>query len=418
MHGNPVYIETHAYPLKDPAGNVVSAIETLKDITETRNLEAQLLQAQKMEAVGLLAGGVAHDFNNILTAIIGYGNLVQLKMKKNDPMRLHIEQILAASERAAGLTQSLLAFSRKQIINPRPVRLSDIIARLEKLLSRVIGEDIEMKIAVAPGETAVMADAGQIEQILMNLCTNARDAMQEGGILMVETERVEFDEDYVRKHAFAKPGPYMLLSVSDTGQGMDEQTRSKIFEPFFTTKELGRGTGLGLAIVYGVVKQHNGYINVYSEPGKGTTFRLYFPAVETAAETLSAPVYHAIIEGTETVLLAEDEPAVRNLAKTILEEYGYKIILAEDGEDALAKFRASPEAIDLLVLDVMMPKKNGKEVYDEIRETRPDIKALFMSGYTANVIHKKGVLNPDKELIIKPFSPHAFLQKVRQILDA
>jgi PAS domain S-box-containing protein len=418
MYGNPVYIETHSYPLKDPAGNVVSAIETLKDITEKRNLEAQLLQAQKMEAVGLLAGGVAHDFNNILTAIIGYGNLVQLKMKKNDPMRAHIEQILAASERAAGLTQSLLAFSRKQIINPKPLRLGDIIARLEKLLSRVIGEDIEMKIAVAPGETAVMADAGQIEQILMNLCTNARDAMQEGGTLMIETERVEFDEDYVRKHAFAKPGAYMLLSVSDTGQGMDERTRSKIFEPFFTTKELGRGTGLGLAIVYGVVKQHNGYINVYSEPGKGTTFRLYFPAVETAAETLSAPVHHTIIEGTETVLLAEDEPAVRNLAKTILEEYGYKIILAEDGEDALTKFKASPGAIDLLVLDVMMPKKNGKEVYEEIRGIRPDIKALFMSGYTANVIHKKGILNPDKELIIKPFSPHAFLQKVRQILDA
>jgi PAS domain S-box-containing protein len=413
----PFYIETNAYPLKDAAGNVISAIETLMDITEKRALEAQLMQAQKMESVGLLAGGVAHDFNNILTAIIGYANLLRMKMEKNSQPAVFVEQILASAERAANLTRSILAFSRKQIIDPRPVRLSEVITRLQKLLLRIIGEDIELRTFMPRQETAILADAGQIEQVLMNLCTNAKDAMPDGGILMMETEFVEFNEEYVKRHAFAKPGKYMALSVTDTGHGLDENTKERIFEPFFTTKETGKGTGLGLSIVYGIIKQHSGYINVYSELGKGTTFRIYLPTIEKDAAALAVPALPPVIGGTETLLLAEDDTAVRELSKNILEEYGYTVILAEDGEDAAAKFIANPGSIDLLVLDVMMPKKSGKAVYDEARERKPSIKALFMSGYTANMIHKKGILEAGIEFITKPFSPNAFLRKVREVLD-
>jgi PAS domain S-box-containing protein len=413
----PIYVETNAYPLRDAAGQVVAAIETLMDITEQRNLEAQLMQSQKMESVGLLAGGIAHDFNNILTAIIGYSNLLRMKMEKDSQPAAYVEQILASSERAANLTRSILAFSRKQIIDPRPIRLSEVITRLQKLLMRIIGENIELRTFMPPRETAIMADAGQIEQVLMNLCTNAKDAMPDGGILMMETELVEFNEEYVKRHAFAKPGKYMALSVTDTGHGLDENTKERIFEPFFTTKETGKGTGLGLSIVYGIIKQHNGYINVYSELGKGTTFRIYLPTIEKDAAALAVPALPPVIGGTETVLLAEDDTAVRELSKNILEEYGYTVVLAEDGEDAADKFKANPGSIDLLVLDVMMPKKSGKAVYDEARERKPGIKALFMSGYTANMIHKKGILEAGIEFITKPFSPNAFLRKVREVLD-
>jgi len=413
----PFYIETNAYPLKDVAGHVVSAIETLMDVTEKKALEAQLMQAQKMESVGLLAGGVAHDFNNILTAIMGYANLLRKKLEKDGQATAYIEQILASSERAANLTRSILAFSRKQIIDPKPIRLRDVITQLQKLLLRIIGENIELRTFMPPQETAIMADAGQIEQVLMNLCTNAKDAMPDGGILMIETEFVEFNEEYVRRHAFAKTGKYMSLSVTDTGHGLDENTRERIFEPFFTTKETGKGTGLGLSIVYGIVKQHNGLINVYSELGKGTTFRIYLPTIEQDAAALAVPALPPVIGGAETVLLAEDDAAVRELSKNILEEYGYRVMLAEDGEDAAKQFRANPGSIDLLVLDVMMPKKSGKAVYDEAREQKPGIKALFMSGYTANMIHKKGILDAGIEFITKPFSPNAFLRKVREVLD-
>jgi len=413
----PFYIETNAYPLKDAAGQVVSAIETLMDITEKRSLEAQLMQAQKMESVGLLAGGIAHDFNNILTAIMGYANLLHKKMEKDSQPAVYVEQILASSERAANLTRSILAFSRKQIIDPKPVRLSEVITQLQKLLLRIIGENIELRTFMPPQEAAVMADAGQIEQVLMNLCANAKDAMPDGGILMIETELVEFNEEYVKRHAFAKTGKYMSLSVTDTGHGLDKNTKERIFEPFFTTKETGKGTGLGLSIVYGIITQHNGFINVYSEPGKGTTFRIYLPTIEKDAAALAVPAHPPVIGGAEMVLLAEDDTTVRELAKNILEEYGYRVILAEDGEDAAKQFMANPGSIDLLVLDVMMPKKNGKAVYDEAREQKPGIRALFMSGYTANMIHKKGILEAGIEFITKPFSPNAFLRKVREVLD-
>lgn len=410
----PVFVRSKA--IYDQDGVFLMSDAVLRDITEKKALEAQLLQAQKMEAVGLLAGGVAHDFNNVITAVVGYGNL--LLMETLDvTAHGYVEQILAATERATGLTQGLLAFSRKQIINPKPVRLSDVIGHLGKILAKVIGEDIELRVFLSPHEAAVMADAGQIDQVLMNLATNARDAMPEGGALIIETELLKFDEDYVQRHAFAKPGRYMLVSVTDTGLGIDANHKGKIFEPFFTTKDTGKGTGLGLAMVYGIVKQHNGYINVYSEQGKGTTFKIYLPVIEQDAEKFEdAPVLQPVRGGSETLLIAEDAAMVRDLTKKILEEFGYSVVTAENGEDAVEKYKSNPD-VDLLILDVVMPGKNGKETYAEIKRLRPDIKALFTSGYTANIIHKKGILDSGTEFISKPFSPNAFLRKVREVLD-
>lgn len=410
----PVFIRSKAIYDKD--GLFLMSDAVLRDITEKKSLEAQLFQAQKMEAVGLLAGGVAHDFNNILTVVVGYGSLLLKKTATDSTARGYVEQVLSAAERATNLTQNLLAFSRKQIINPKPVLLSEVVKNLDKILARVISEDIELKLFIAPQEASVMSDAGQIDQVLMNLATNAKDAMPDGGMLVIETELVEFDNDYVRRHVFAKPGKYMLISVTDTGNGMDATTKEKIFEPFYTTKDVGKGTGLGLSMVYGIIKQHNGYINVYSEPGKGTTFKIYLPVIAREADKLVTAVQPPVTGGTETILLAEDAVMVRNLAKNILEEYGYHVIVAENGMDAVEAYKARP-GIALLILDVIMPGKNGKEVYAEIRGLKPDIKALFMSGYTANIIHKKGILDSATEFISKPFSPNVFLRKVREVLD-
>jgi PAS domain S-box-containing protein len=387
------------------------------DVTERKRLEDQLLQAQKMEAVGLLAGGIAHDFNNILSAIIGYGNLVQMKMAADDPLRNHIDHILTSAERAAVLTQSLLAFSRKQIINPQPVNVNDCIAKMEKLLQRLIREDIEFTTRLADGDIIVMADAGQLEQVLMNLATNARDAMPDGGLLTIETKRQEIGEDFIRMHNYGMPGPYAVISVTDTGVGMDAKTKERIFEPFFTTKEMGKGTGLGLAIVYGIVKQHNGYINVYSEPGTGTTFKIYLPVSSAAAGRHEPGTTEELKRGTETVLVAEDDEDLRDLTRSVLKEFGYTIIMAENGDDAVQKFLENKDAVRLLILDVIMPKKNGKEVYEEAKAIRPGIKALFISGYTADIVHKKGFLDQTLYFISKPFSPDELLRKVRDVLD-
>jgi len=387
------------------------------DVTERRRLEDQLLQAQKMEAVGLLAGGIAHDFNNILSAIIGYGNLVQMKMAADDPLRNHIDHILTSAERAAVLTQSLLAFSRKQIINPQPVNVNDCIAKMEKLLQRLIREDIEFTTRRADEDIIVMADAGQLEQVLMNLATNARDAMPDGGLLTIETKQQEIGEDFIRTHNYGMPGPYAVISVTDTGIGMDAKTKERIFEPFFTTKETGKGTGLGLAIVYGIVKQHNGYINVYSEPGTGTTFKIYLPVSSAAAGRHEPGKPTELKRGTETVLVAEDDEDLRDLTRSVLKEFGYTIIMAENGEDAVQKFLVNKDAVRLLILDVIMPKKNGKEVYEEAKAIRPGIKALFISGYTADIVHKKGFLDQTLHFISKPFSPDELLRKVRDVLD-
>ncbi len=391
-----------------------------EDISERKKLEVQLVQAQKMEAVGTLAGGVAHDFNNILTAIISYANLMLMKMDKKDPLKTYLERILNSSERASNLVHSLLAFSRKQIIDPKPIDVNNIIRKIRNLLMRLIGEDIELRIKLADKGLVVMADAGQMEQVLMNLATNARDAMPDVGIFSIITELVRLDDEFIDTHGYGNPGTYALVTVSDTGGGMDEDTRERIFEPFFTTKGVGKGTGLGLSIVYGIIKQHNGFINCYSESEKGTTFRIYLPLIKTKEfkETKSAEI-PSLRTGSETILLAEDNAEVRSAAKEILSESGYEVIEAVDGEDAIHEFmrKRDGQKIKLLILDVIMPKKNGKEVYEAIKEIEPDIKVLFASGYPADIIHKKGILERDMNFILKPFSSREFLRKVREVLD-
>ncbi len=411
-----MFIEIRAIPRFDPDKNLVGLIHVVRNITERKRLESQLRQAQKMEAIGQLAGGVAHDFNNFLTAIIGYGNLLQMKIREDDPLMMYARQILAASEKAANLTQSLLAFSKKQISNPEPTNINGLIIGLEKLLSRVIGEDIELRV-ILTGDLTVMADGIQIEQVLMNLCTNARDAMPHGGTLIIETELIELDREFITAHGYGEPGVYVLISVTDTGTGMDESTRERIFEPFFTTKEIGKGTGLGLSIVYGIVKQHNGFINCYSEPGKGTTFKIYLPAIKAEVQEAKTEEIHELIPATETVLLAEDEEEVRSLAKQILEEAGYKVIDAVDGEDAVNKFMENKDKIDLLLFDVIMPKMSGKEAYDRINKMRPGIKLLLTSGYPADFISREDIFEKRLDFIPKPISPTALLKKVREVLN-
>ena len=414
---NPIYVETKSYPLKDASGYTISAIEIINNTTEKKKLEEQLRHSQKMEAVGQLAGGVAHDFNNILTAIIGYGSLMKMKMGYDDPSRNYLLQILDSAKRAANLTQGLLAFSRKQVISPKSVRVNKIIENVEKLLRRLIGEDVEMKVTLADDDLTVLADSGQLEQVLVNLATNARDAMPEGGCLTIRTETGVLDHEFIKMHGYGKPGSYALISVADTGTGMDGKTKERIFEPFFTTKEVGKGTGLGLSIVYGIVKQHNGYITCYSEPGKGTAFKIYLPAIDRKVSSMEDSVSFPSSGGTETILLAEDDAVVRALMKEVLEQSGYTVIEAADGEDAIGVFARNRDRVRLLILDVIMPKKNGKEAYEEIRKNCPDVKVIFSSGYTADILHKKRVLDGEFKLISKPVSPTDLLRQVRETLD-
>ena len=400
-----------------PDGSVEFVIPTGIDITEGRKLEEQLRQSQKMESIGTLAGGIAHDFNNILTAIIGYGSLLQMKMREGDPLRYNVEQILSSANRAATLTQGLLAYSRKQILNPLAVDLNEVIRKVELLLRRLIGEDIELKILLTDKDVTALVDSGQIEQVLMNMATNARDAMPNGGYLFIETDRVELDEETAKTHEFGRPGAYALLTVTDSGAGMDEQTRQRIFEPFFTTKEVGKGTGLGLAMAYGIIKQHDGTITVYSEEGRGTTFKIYIPVV-AATERQAQPVeLTPILGGQETILVAEDDEVVRTLTCNVLEQFGYSVIEALDGEAAVNRFMENRDRVKLLLLDVIMPKKNGREVLSKIKIFSPDVKTLFVSGYTADVIQEKGLLDPGMQLLMKPVPVNDLLRKIRSILD-
>jgi signal transduction histidine kinase len=385
---------------------------------EQRNLHGQLMQAQKMEAVGHLAGGVAHDFNNILTAIIGYANLLRKKVVADEQLAFFTDQILSASNRAAGLTRSLLAFSRKQVIEPKPADLNTIVQGIDKIAKRLIGEDIEFRTVLLNRSLTVMADSGQMEQALLNLCTNARDAMPHGGKLTIETGAVEVDDEARRLNFLDRTGWYGIICVSDTGAGMDEKTKRQIFEPFFTTKEVGKGTGLGLSIVYGIIKQHNGTINVYSETGKGTTFKIYLPLIAAAGEAAMPKAEARPAGGNETILLAEDENDVRVLITLILRDAGYSVIEAVTGEEAVKHFAEHADRISLLLSDVIMPKMNGKDAYDQIRGTRPDVKVLFMSGYTADTIKSKGILADGVPLLSKPIIPDQLLRKVREVLDA
>ena len=404
---------------------LVGAVVTFKDITELKRsedekgkLEGQLRQVQKMEAIGQLAGGVAHDFNNILSAIVGYGSLLRKKMTAADPLRAYVDLILEAADRATHVTHSLLAFSRKQVMNLKPLNLNDVLNRVERFLRRIIGEDIDLKTILSDAELTVMADSVQIEQVLMNLATNARDAMPDGGSLTIRSELKAIDKGFVKAHGYGKVGLYAALTVEDTGGGVDEKTREKIFEPFFTTKEKGKGTGLGLAIVYGIVKQHKGYINVYSDPGRGTAFTIYIPLIAAEKKTPETAVPSSPPRGgTETILVAEDNATVRDLMKAVLKEYGYTVIMAVDGQDAVHAFMENRDKIQLVILDMIMPKKSGTEACGEMKKIKPDLKVFFVSGYTADKVRNDWITEKGVGLLLKPVLPNDLLIKVRDILD-
>ena len=388
---------------------------TIIDITRERTLESQLQQAQKMEAIGTLAGGIAHDFNNILTAIIGYGKLLQMKMAEADPLREYVAHMLSSSEKAANLTRNLLTFSRKQIVELRPVEVGKILKGMERLLKSLLMEDIELEITVPDDDITIMADISQIEQILLNLASNANDAMPRGGILTIEVKEIELKNILVDGFDYIESGRYASIAVADSGTGIDEENRNKIFEPFFTTKEVGKGTGLGLSIVHGIVEQHHGYITVDSKPQGGTVFSINFPVVKMVIEETKV-ISPALEGGSETILVAEDDEQVRNLTVEILNDAGYAVIEAINGVDAIEKYVEHSDTVELLLLDVVMPKKNGKEAYDEIKQIKPDIRVIFMSGYTGDVVISKGIVEREYAFIQKPLIPDELLLLVRKAL--
>jgi len=380
-------------------------------------LNDQLRQSQKLEAVGLLAGGIAHDFSNILTTIKGSMHIIQKKLDNDSPLMKYAGQIILSVGKASNLTQSLLAFSRKQTISLKPLDFNEIILSAAKLLSQLIGEHIELNITLTDRNPTIMADRSQIEQILLNLATNARDAMPKGGTLTVQTEIVEMDEVFRNKHGYGVSGQYVLLIVSDTGTGIGEETKGRIFEPFFTTKELNKGSGLGLAVTYGIVKQHGGYIDVETLPRKGTTFKIYIPVVETTALRDESTDVSSDAGRGETILLAEDDAATREIMAEVLRLSGYTVIEASDGEDAVSLFRDEKDAVDLVLLDVRMPKKDGGEVYEEIMKASPDTAVLFMSGYTKDIIDSQRIVEQGLHFISKAASPEEMLTKIREVLD-
>ena len=409
--------ELRSVPVME-AGSVVEVVEIGRNVTEQRKLQAQLQQAMKMEAVGRLAGGVAHDFNNLLTVITGYSELLLQKIGKESPMRREVEEIQRAGERAASLTQQLLAFSRKQIIEPKVLQLDSLVAEMHKMLTRLIGEDISLRAITGRSPGSVKVDPGQIQQILMNLVVNARDAMPDGGKITIETGNVDLDEGYCALHPYVTPGRFVMLAVSDTGKGMSEEVKSQIFEPFFTTKERGSGTGLGLATTYGAVKQAGGSIEVYSEVGIGTTLRIYLPRIEEeAVKPEKVDRRSNLPGGTETVLLVEDEETLRTLCERILGELGYTVLPAGNGAEAIALARKYGDRIDLLLTDVVMPGMNGSELATQLVLHHPEMKVLFMSGYTDDAITRHGVLDEGVSFIGKPYTPAALARKVREVLD-
>jgi PAS domain S-box-containing protein len=418
-NGEIITVLITATVVRDGLGRVTAYRGIIRDVTSERKLEDQLRHSQKMEAVGQLTGGIAHDFNNILSAIISYGYLLQMDLEKGCPQQTFVTHLLASAERATNLTKSLLAFSRKQILDRNPVDLNQIVQTVETLLSKVIGEDITLRIKPSREELMVVADSGQMEQVLMNFATNARDAMPRGGALTIETQRVDLGRDFYEAHGYGEPGTYACLSVTDTGVGMDEATTKRIFEPFFTTKEVGKGTGLGLSIVYGIVRQHHGFVNVYSEPRMGTSFKVYLPVKDVVVEEAKTAAAATVAPGgTETILIAEDDEDLRKLARIVLRKFGYTLIEARDGDEAVEKFRQHQDAVDLVVLDIVMPKKNGREVYEEIQKIRPGVKTLFMSGYTANIMHQRGIIEQGLHFVSKPILPNVFLEKVREVLES
>src|SRR3972149_831342 len=399
--GKNVDCEWFSTPLRDASGNVCGILSMVHDITEKTQLERQLQTAQRMGAVGTLAGGIAHDFNNVLTGILGYGELLRARVAGDPQALADLDEISRAAERAATLTRQLLTFARRQVVEPVNLDLRDVVKDMMRFFVKIAGEQIDVKTFLAEDLPPSRADRGQIEQVLMNLIVNARDAMAGGGQLLVETGGVILEEEYTQEHRYMKKGSYALLVVSDTGIGMDEATRKRVFEPFFTTKAQGKGTGLGLSVVYGIVKRHSGAIHLYSEPGKGTTIKVYFPAIE-APPDVKIPVK------TESI---------RTLAEHILKDIGYIVFTARNGEEAIEVFRRHKEKISLAVLDVVMPKMGGKEAFEMMRKENPGLKAIFRSGYSMNVIHDAFVIQPDTPFLGKPFVPTVLARKVREVLD-
>jgi two-component system cell cycle sensor histidine kinase/response regulator CckA len=416
--GRTISCEWYNTPLVDDSGRVLGVASLVQDVTERVALEERLRQSQKMEAVGRLAGGVAHDFNNLLTVILGYSQILAEGVPAGSRLADSTAQIKSAADKASGITRQLLAFSRKQVLSPRVINLNDIMLNLDSLLRRLIGEDIEVLTVPDNGLGSVRADPGQIEQVIMNLALNARDAMPRGGKLTLETSNAQLDESYSRRHQPAEPGRYVMLAVSDTGHGMSAETQARIFEPFYTTKEVGKGTGLGLSMVYGIVKQSGGYIWVYSEPDRGTTLKIYLPRVDQPAEATAENRSKSVQRGTETILLVEDDAQLRQLSSSVLAHCGYKMLVAASPEEGVAICKENHHDIRLLITDVVMPRMNGRQLAEQVAQISKNIRVLYVSGYTSNAIVHYGVLDPGLWFLPKPFSLASLVAKVREVLDS
>ena len=417
-NGKIIEVAVTIVPIRTPNGALEAGAAIIRDISDQKQLEKELFLSQKMEAVGRLAAGVAHDFNNLLTVVTGYSSLLLSGLQEHDPTYTDIVEINKAGERAASLTRQLLAFSRKQVLQPQVLDLNKIVDDMDRMLRRMIGEDIALLVLLDPTVGCVKADSGQIEQVIMNLAVNARDAMRNGGKLIIETHNVDLQETLTRRHLDIPPGRYVTLVVTDTGVGMDASTQARIFEPFFTTKAQGEGTGLGLSTAYGIVQQSGGTIMVYSELGHGTTFKIYLPRVEESAAPPSSPVTIRYPRGSETILVVEDEEAVRTLVCSILQKQGYTVLRACNAAEALGMSKQHNSRIDLMISDVIMPQMGGSELAERMKLLRPEMQILFISGYSDNAIAHQGILKPNTAFVEKPFEPHVLAAKVRSILDA